>query len=128
MGNYIKKIKRPRPRKIIDEYEEGELLFNPYWLRNRKAFIAVKTVVVVTVTVYYLLFANTDNFGPEPTILDPIRAKWKELQKKIIAIDPSDERIKSKIEEKSKANETNNSTQNTTNTTNNQEIEEKENK
>ena len=102
MGNYIK---RPRPKKVIEEYEKGELLFGPYWIRNRKAFIAVKAVVVITITVYYLLFANSDNFGPEPTILDPIRAKWKELQKSLIAIDPTDERIKSKIEEKSRSKE-----------------------
>ena len=105
MGNYIK---RPRPLKVIEEYEKGELLFGPYWLRNRKMFIAVKTVIVVTITVYYLLIANPENFGPEPTVLDPIRAKWKEIQKKLIAIDASDERIKSKIEEKSKSNDTTN--------------------
>lgn len=106
MGNYIK---RPRPKKVIEEYERGELMFGPYWLRNRKAFLAVKTVIIVTITVYYLLIANSENFGPEPTVLEPIRAKWKEIQKKLIAIDASDERIKSKIEERSKSNDTPNS-------------------
>ena len=102
MGNYIK---RPRPKKVIEEYEKGELVYGPYWLRNRKAFIAVKTVIIVTITVYYLLIVDSENFGPEPTVLDPIRAKWKEFQKKLIAIDVSDERIKSRIEEKSKSND-----------------------
>ena len=78
-------------------------MFGPYWIRNRKAFIAVKTVIITTITVYFLFIADSDSFGPEPTILEPIRAKWKELQKKLIAIDPTDERIKSKIEEKSRA-------------------------
>ena len=102
MGNYIK---RPRPKKVIEEFEKEELIFGPYWIRNRKAFIVVKTVVAISITVYYLLFANLDNFGTEPTILNPIRDKWKEFQKKMIAIDPTDERIISKVEEKSRAME-----------------------
>ena len=102
MGNihsirkFIKKI-TPRPLKVVDEYDKGELLFDSYWLRNRKMFIGVKTFILLTITIYYCMYANTEKFGQEPTILDSIRDTWKNIQKHTITMDYSDARIQSKL-------------------------------